>query len=45
MTRDGCAKPAAMKMLNPRNDMSCTQWCKYAKQCLESLGADPPDEH
>ena len=38
-------KACGKKMLNPRNDMSCTQWCKYAKQCLESLGADAPDFH
>lgn len=27
----------------PRNDMSCAQWCKHAKECLESLGADAPE--
>jgi DNA-directed RNA polymerase subunit RPC12/RpoP len=32
-------------MLNPRNDMSCAQWCKHAKECLESLGADAPEFH
>jgi hypothetical protein len=23
--------------------MSCARWCKHAKECLESLGADPPE--
>jgi hypothetical protein len=23
--------------------MSCAQWCKHAKECLASLGADPPE--
>ena len=36
-------KACGKNMLNPRNDMSCAQWCKFAKQCLESLGADPPE--
>lgn len=38
-------KACGKHMLNPRNDMSCAQWCKFAKQCLESLGADPPEHH
>jgi hypothetical protein len=24
--------------LNPRNDLSCAEWCKSAKECLEALG-------
>jgi hypothetical protein len=23
--------------------MSCALWCKHARECLESLGADPPE--
>jgi DNA-directed RNA polymerase subunit RPC12/RpoP len=36
-------KACGQRMLNPRNDMSCAQWCKHAKECLASLGADPPE--
>ncbi len=38
-------KACGKLMLNPRNDMSCAEWCKHAKQCLASLGADPPEFH
>lgn len=40
-------KACGKHMLNPRNDMSCAQWCKHAKECLESLERTrlsiPPD--
>ncbi len=25
-------------MVNPRNDMACAEWCKFAAECLEQLG-------
>jgi len=32
-------KVCGKNVLNPRNDMSCAEWCKHAKECLESIGA------
>jgi predicted RNA-binding Zn-ribbon protein involved in translation (DUF1610 family) len=28
--------------VNPRNDMSCADWCKYGPDCLEQLGREQP---
>lgn len=33
-------KVCGRNVLNPRNDMSCAKWCKHAKECLESIGAE-----
>ncbi|NLC59127.1 MAG: hypothetical protein GX774_20010 [Armatimonadetes bacterium] len=27
--------------VNPRNDMACAAWCRWAAECLAQLGRDP----
>ena len=33
-----CRKCGQM-VINPKIDLGCTEWCQYAKQCLEVSGA------
>lgn len=36
-----CGKQA----LNPKNDLSCAEWCKSAKQCLGNMDVIDTDKH
>jgi len=29
--------------VNPKNDLSCARWCRYAAECLGQLGRLPPE--
>ena len=35
----GCGHPN----LNPRNDLSCAEWCSSAVDCLEEMGRPVPE--
>ena len=30
--------------VNPKNDLACAAWCKHAKECLEQMGREIPEE-
>ncbi len=29
--------------VNPKNDLSCAKWCKFAAECLAQLGSSMPE--